>query len=392
MTLSGGNGHGLSLMDTATAAHANTFTAGQTITPESGIALTLNPVVGSDGLKMQVPAYADSSHAGVHLTDTGTASSGPHLEVDQYGVGNGVDIHWFPHSSVGTTGGCALGVHGYRDPGAGQALVIIDNTDAGNSVKIKNTEGSNNPNSHGRGNFLELYGYTGATAHGTSDGTITSGQAVLTSASGTFTKKDEGKPIRVPGAGSAAGNLDTTILTYTSATSVTLATTASTSVTTANYIYPVVANVQQMAKVTGNAIGFGSVSTTNTGALRFINTQAGTSNLSASPWSFETNAGQCTAVQIYQPSGSGGGLLINMASSGFGMAIQKAGTNVWVGTPTGTDGLNVAVGTTTGLKIGTATTQKIGFYNATPVVQQTGVAVSAAGVHAALVSLGLITA
>jgi len=34
----------------------------------------------------------------------------------------------------------------------------------------------------------------------------------------------------------------------------------------------------------------------------------------------------------------------------------------------------------------------IGFYGATPVAQQTGVAVTAAGIHAALVSLGLITA
>jgi hypothetical protein len=35
---------------------------------------------------------------------------------------------------------------------------------------------------------------------------------------------------------------------------------------------------------------------------------------------------------------------------------------------------------------------KIGFYGATPVAQQTGVAVTAAGIHAALVNLGLITA
>jgi len=38
------------------------------------------------------------------------------------------------------------------------------------------------------------------------------------------------------------------------------------------------------------------------------------------------------------------------------------------------DALNIAVGTTTGTKIGTATTQKLGFWNATPVVQPTAVA------------------
>jgi hypothetical protein len=38
------------------------------------------------------------------------------------------------------------------------------------------------------------------------------------------------------------------------------------------------------------------------------------------------------------------------------------------------DAGDITVGTTTGTKIGTATTQKIGFYNATPVVQPTAVA------------------
>ncbi len=39
-----------------------------------------------------------------------------------------------------------------------------------------------------------------------------------------------------------------------------------------------------------------------------------------------------------------------------------------------TDGANVVLGSTTGTKIGTATTQKLGFYNATPVVQALGTA------------------
>lgn len=41
------------------------------------------------------------------------------------------------------------------------------------------------------------------------------------------------------------------------------------------------------------------------------------------------------------------------------------------GTHTLTDGANVVVGTTTGTKIGTSATQKLGFWNASPVVQQT---------------------
>lgn len=56
------------------------------------------------------------------------------------------------------------------------------------------------------------------------------------------------------------------------------------------------------------------------------------------------------------------------------------------------NGANIVCGTGSGTKIGTGTTQKIGFYNKAPVALQTGVAVDAAGIHAALVALGLITA
>jgi hypothetical protein len=42
------------------------------------------------------------------------------------------------------------------------------------------------------------------------------------------------------------------------------------------------------------------------------------------------------------------------------------------GTHTLADAANIVVGTTTGTKIGTATTQKIGFWNTTPVVQPSG--------------------
>lgn len=62
------------------------------------------------------------------------------------------------------------------------------------------------------------------------------------------------------------------------------------------------------------------------------------------------------------------------------------------GTVTLANGVNVVCGTGTGTKIGTGATQKLGFYNATPTAQLTGVAVTAEGIHAALVTLGLITA
>lgn len=50
------------------------------------------------------------------------------------------------------------------------------------------------------------------------------------------------------------------------------------------------------------------------------------------------------------------------------------------------------MGTSVGTMIATSGLQKLGFFGITPIVQPTGVAVTAGGIHAALVSLGLITA
>lgn len=55
-------------------------------------------------------------------------------------------------------------------------------------------------------------------------------------------------------------------------------------------------------------------------------------------------------------------------------------------------GTNIVLDTTTGTKIGTSTLQKLAFYNSTPIAKQTGVAVTADAIHAALVNLGLIAA
>lgn len=57
------------------------------------------------------------------------------------------------------------------------------------------------------------------------------------------------------------------------------------------------------------------------------------------------------------------------------------------------DGRNVQVGRTTGTKIGTAAAQKLGFFGATPVIQQTKAGhnnwAATSDVVSALVSLGL---
>jgi hypothetical protein len=69
--------------------------------------------------------------------------------------------------------------------------------------------------------------------------------------------------------------------------------------------------------------------------------------------------------------------------TGTGAAVLA--TNPTLGGITMADATNIALNTTTGTKIGTATTQKLGFYNAAPVVQQTGDIVTA------LSNLGLVT-
>jgi hypothetical protein len=79
----------------------------------------------------------------------------------------------------------------------------------------------------------EYVGLVGATA---ADGTVSSGSAAFTSASGAFTAADVGQPITVKGAGASGADLNTTISAYTSATAVTLAANAGTSVTTAGYL------------------------------------------------------------------------------------------------------------------------------------------------------------
>jgi hypothetical protein len=82
------------------------------------------------------------------------------------------------------------------------------------------------------------------------------------------------------------------------------------------------------------------------------------------------------------------------------LSLNANGGNVYIGKTTGSfkldvngsiggssltlaDGGNLAVGTTTGTKIGTAITQKLGFFNANPIVQPSGAAEAAVATTAA---------
>lgn len=91
------------------------------------------------------------------------------------------------------------------------------------------------------------------------------------------------------------------------------------------------------------------------------------------------NAGTATALQNARTIGGvsfDGTANITVASATGGFAIS--GGNLTI------DARNISTDTTTGTKIGTATNQKIGFFNATPIVQPTG------DVITALQNLGLV--
>jgi hypothetical protein len=91
------------------------------------------------------------------------------------------------------------------------------------------------------------------------NGHITSGLAILTSATGTWTGADVGKSIVVAGAGVAGAPLSTTILSFQSATQVTLNATAGTTVTTAVFFYGTDDTAAIQAAITAVAAGLGGI-------------------------------------------------------------------------------------------------------------------------------------
>jgi hypothetical protein len=73
-------------------------------------------------------------------------------------------------------------------------------------------------------------------------------------------------------------------------------------------------------------------------------------------------SGQTASLQEWQDSASA--VKASVSAAGLGLF---AGLSI-------TDAKDITLGTTTGTKIGTATTQKLGFYNATPIVQGAAIA------------------
>ncbi len=151
---------------------------------------------------------------------------------------------------------------------------------------------------------------------------------------------------------------------------------------------------QLLYNVSGANAGLNTVTTDGTNVTlsgRFVSSLNGAA--SAPPGAFTGTfftGGSATTTKpqvLIEPTGttstawstSGTGLGVNAASGFVGrlLDLQINGTSEWSWsntTFTVADANDIAVGTTTGTKIGTATTQKLGFYNKAPVVQPTAVA------------------
>jgi hypothetical protein len=111
---------------------------------------------------------------------------------------------------------------------------------------------------------------------------------------------------------------------------------------------------------------------------------------------FQNNSGNVLFSSSITPSSNNlydlGTSVLMWRTIRVGTSIENSGTLAVTGATTLTglltanggitlgDAQNIAFNTTTGTKIGTATTQKIGFWNATPVVQQSAVADASGGV------------
>ncbi len=92
---------------------------------------------------------------------------------------------------------------------------------------------------------------------------------------------------------------------------------------------------------------------------------------------YGTKSASITSAQLY-------GSLSDETGSGSGSPLAVFNVNPTLSGATFTDATDIAFNTTTGTKIGTSTSQKLAFYNSTPIVKPTG------SVITALTNLGLV--
>lgn len=147
-----------------------------------------------------------------------------------------------------------------------EGLTVTQNSDEVvlTAVAVGQLAGLNNPSLTVRqfrlnGGGGPVYGIASTDVQQLTDGAITATDATLTSASGPFSVDDVGKLIVVEGAGASGADLETTIASYTSPTSVELTAVAGTTVTGATVSYGSTLTLDRLYRETTNTNATGVV-------------------------------------------------------------------------------------------------------------------------------------
>lgn len=115
----------------------------------------------------------------------------------------------------------------------------------------------------------------------------------------------------------------------------------------------------------GTVVSFPSTTASGKLILAAVNS-AGAFNTTIS----NASMGQASVVSIPDPGASTANFLLNKGAQSVAGATTFTGGLVVTTTNATITDVNVVLGTATGTKFGTATSQKLAFYNSTPVVQQ----------------------
>ena len=126
-------------------------------------------------------------------------------------------------------------------------------------------------------------------------------------------------------------------------------------------------------QIFSNSVRYFSV--TNTGTLNVGTQTTTTAKIHSMATTEQIRLGYDASNYFSTTVGSTGGVTFDAIGSGAGFTFSDS---ITLG-----DAKDLIVNATTGTKIGTATTQKLGFYNATPIVQRSGAAQAAVATTAA---------
>jgi hypothetical protein len=140
----------------------------------------------------------------------------------------------------------------------------------------------------------------------------------------------------------------------------------------------------------GGKISLSASGTSSANGLTWTDTsiyRSGASTMTFAPaaatdgrWNFTRSTGENFFIQIGSAGyfGTSSATAFALLTNGASAIIIDASQNITLyGQTALNDAINLAAGTTTGSKIATATTQKLGFWGATPVIQQAGAAQAA---------------